>query len=370
MTRDALLNDLIGRIYESVQDIEALKPAMRMLAHEINCVGSQYVHLNTEKGSVVRSFSGEAHHSAENIRYAEHYNQIDPRLHWFVSGKLGAWRADYERFDDSFVSKNEFYNDFLFKFDVRHMIVAKIGGEVGKPETLAMARQIDAEPFNRDDLSVLNHLSPHIIRATRLRAEFEAIKNQEAIRRSESSVLPYGTVWVDASLRITLMNDVAADILALADGIKVREGRLYVGNAGKMNELAEALLLATSPIHAQGRWLAVRRSILSAPLIVSIIPMKTGSVSEPAALIILHDPTRHVFTHVEQMKMLFGLTAAEARLTQALVDNETLENFADRCGLTSNTVRSQLKSVFAKTGTSRQAELIRMMLLTFPSSLA
>lgn len=46
-------------------------------------------------------------------------------------------------------------------------------------------------------------------------------------------MLPYGTVWVDTSFRITQMNDVAANILALADGIRIREGRLYVGDVSK-----------------------------------------------------------------------------------------------------------------------------------------
>ena len=59
---------------------------------------------------------------------------------------------------------------------------------------------------------------------------------------------------------------------------------------------------------------------------------------------------------------VFGLTPAEARLTAALVDGERLEEYADRLEISVNTVRTQSKQVFAKTGCGGQVELIRAIL--------
>jgi len=63
------------------------------------------------------------------------------------------------------------------------------------------------------------------------------------------------------------------------------------------------------------------------------------------------------------LRRLYGLTPAEARLAQALVAGEHLNDIAEHLGITKETARSQLKAVFAKTDTHRQAELVRVLLL-------
>ncbi|WP_374683654.1 helix-turn-helix transcriptional regulator, partial [Accumulibacter sp.] len=76
-------------------------------------------------------------------------------------------------------------------------------------------------------------------------------------------------------------------------------------------------------------------------------------------LITPFDP-RRVAT-VQQLMSLFGLTPAEARLAKAIGIGETLEVYAENSGLKVSTVRSQLKSIFAKTGTGRQTDLVRLI---------
>jgi DNA-binding CsgD family transcriptional regulator len=45
-----------------------------------------------------------------------------------------------------------------------------------------------------------------------------------------------------------------------------------------------------------------------------------------------------------------------------LGNGDSVEQIADELGVSRETVRSQLKRVFAKTGTHRQAELLRLVL--------
>lgn len=56
-----------------------------------------------------------------------------------------------------------------------------------------------------------------------------------------------------------------------------------------------------------------------------------------------------------------GLTEAEAKLAYSLVEGGTLAGYALTTNLSRNTVRSYLKSIFSKTGATRQAELVRML---------
>ncbi len=57
----------------------------------------------------------------------------------------------------------------------------------------------------------------------------------------------------------------------------------------------------------------------------------------------------------------YRLTPAEARLAQALSGGEALAEAASRFAITAATARSQLKAIFAKTGATRQADLVRLV---------
>jgi len=57
----------------------------------------------------------------------------------------------------------------------------------------------------------------------------------------------------------------------------------------------------------------------------------------------------------------FGLSRAEARLARAICHGDSVENYARDHDLRLPTVRTQLSSVFNKTGTDRQAELVRLV---------
>jgi DNA-binding CsgD family transcriptional regulator len=70
---------------------------------------------------------------------------------------------------------------------------------------------------------------------------------------------------------------------------------------------------------------------------------------------------RRVRRWCEQLQATWALTATEVRLTLHLADGGTIKGYADLFGVAESTVRTQLKSVFAKTGVNRQAALARLV---------
>ena len=62
------------------------------------------------------------------------------------------------------------------------------------------------------------------------------------------------------------------------------------------------------------------------------------------------------------LRMLYGLTPAECRVALLLSDGRTPRRIAELVGVTGNTLRSQIKSIYSKTGVGRQAELVRLLL--------
>jgi DNA-binding CsgD family transcriptional regulator len=73
------------------------------------------------------------------------------------------------------------------------------------------------------------------------------------------------------------------------------------------------------------------------------------AVSAPAA------PT------VALIRGLFDLTPAEARVASGIAEGLTVDQIAGQHGVTAETVRVQIKAVFAKTGVSRQSQLAALL---------
>ncbi|MBK8177284.1 MAG: helix-turn-helix transcriptional regulator [Rhodospirillales bacterium] len=89
----------------------------------------------------------------------------------------------------------------------------------------------------------------------------------------------------------------------------------------------------------------------------------------PAALLFIGDPERPATFDQTRIARLYGLSRAESRVAALLASGYRLEQVAESLGIAYETVRKHLKQIFSKTGTYRQAELVRM-LVTGPAGLA
>jgi DNA-binding CsgD family transcriptional regulator len=63
----------------------------------------------------------------------------------------------------------------------------------------------------------------------------------------------------------------------------------------------------------------------------------------------------------QELQQALGLTGAECKLAGLLMQGLSLEHAAARLGVSKNTVRSQLRSLFDRTGARRQAELVSLL---------
>jgi DNA-binding CsgD family transcriptional regulator len=165
----------------------------------------------------------------------------------------------------------------------------------------------------------------------------------------------------------------ADSILRSRDGLVLDANELRASNVCSTGELRAAISAATSTTRSgnacETRTAALlprpsgRRSlfVLAAPLPRNGVPI--GS-QVAAAAVFVTDPERPPATQVEAIRSMFRLTPSEARLVQCLVEGLSLEDAADRLSIQVETARKRVKSVFQKTDTHRQAELISLVLMS------
>ncbi len=162
---------------------------------------------------------------------------------------------------------------------------------------------------------------------------------------------------MDADTRLFYSNHAADLILRQADGIIVHAGVLMTMSAQTTTRLHSSVRMAIS---------SGRNDVFSMPRrsgrLPFVIRLARVTAREPFCLATLVDPEATIAPDPSTLVELFNLTHAEARLAIALAKGETVNDVAAQFRIKVSTVRSHLRTVFAKTGTSRQSDLVRIVL--------
>jgi DNA-binding CsgD family transcriptional regulator len=102
----------------------------------------------------------------------------------------------------------------------------------------------------------------------------------------------------------------------------------------------------------------------SAAMVVHIVPIRGSSrdiFQRCAGVLVMMPVTFPQAPPVELVRSLFDLTPAEAQVARSVTTGETIETIASTTGVSRNTVRTHLQRVLAKTGCSRQAEVVALL---------
>jgi DNA-binding CsgD family transcriptional regulator len=181
--------------------------------------------------------------------------------------------------------------------------------------------------------------------------------------------LAMGVIVAAQDGRVCQLNQAARDILAAEDGLMLRDCFLAARRRFETARLHSAIDRAANreaigENHADG--LAIARSSRQDPYLLLISPLsfEPSAVESGTklALILVGDPGFRDRMLAARLSRTFGLTSAETRLAAYLAHGQRLAAIARETGLALSTLRTQLQAVFKKTETTRQADLIRIVL--------
>jgi len=175
--------------------------------------------------------------------------------------------------------------------------------------------------------------------------------------------LALGVIVVTGDGRIVMANKSAGALIAARDGLMMSSGETlrasFPRDTDLLRRLIEAACAGTEDADTPG--LAIARDGGKRPLIALVLPLQDGGKSGQAAVFVA-DTENQPLPTPNAIARMFGVSRAESRLVYALIGGARLDEAAEQCGVTSSTARSYLKQVFEKTNTSRQAELIKLVL--------
>lgn len=264
----------------------------------------------------------------------------------------------------------EFYRQFLEPNRIRYIVGADICTENGAECRLRITRPPDAENFSEADKAFCRRLLPHLKRSVRLRSRVEGIESERRLYAVAMDRMQIGTVVLNEHGAIVRSNSVAEAILAEKDGILVVKGKLHAEYALEDRELQRLIKTGLS-VTARSAPVVTEAISLTRPsgqpklgVLVRSIPASEMSESNdwPQVAVFIRDPRHQPHPSHELVRRLFGFTSAEVSLALLLANGLTLDEAAVELNIRKNTARAHLRSIFSKTGVTRQTMLVRLLL--------
>ena len=273
-------------------------------------------------------------------------SQVNDRANWMANRYFAEWAAP------------QGIND------VMAVVLARDAQTIG---TLGMGRHASAGEIGAHEVDTALLLIPHFQRAVAIGRLLEMRSLASHGLAAALDLIAAGVVLVDRNLRIIHANQAAQGMLERGQPVRSDRGMFSVASPAT----AAALLLAVHRAVKNEAGLGRRGFGIPVPgrdgsaCVLHVLPLQQGELRPglaPAAeaAIFVASAAAPAPSSNEAFAALFDFTAAEVRVFEQIAAGLTPLETASQLGLSINTVRTHLQNLFSKSGTSRQADLVRL----------
>ena len=181
-----------------------------------------------------------------------------------------------------------------------------------------------------------------------------------------------GVMVIDMNGFVLFRNDQAQSLLDQQDGLRLRGSRLEFSPEGNIAGFMALVREHAASANPDGSFVPhlfpiPREHRRDLTLAIGRWGSR-GLPGEAVCPVLIFDAERPQIDRRDTMRVIYNLTDREASLLAAVAEGESLERFAERTQCSEVAARSALKRIFRKTGTSRQAEVVKLI-LTGPAAM-
>lgn len=275
--------------------------------------------------------------------------------------------TDLDAFTEQELETEPIYRDFLHPRGIGWAAGTHIPIPTGDVLSFNLERKTERGPFERDYVDALDRMRPHLARAAMVSARIGLEKARAGADALEALGLPAavlggrGQLLACNGLMDTLIPATVQDCSGRAKITDKKADALLESALSALAGGARGGIVQSFPITGEnGRPSSV----------VHLLPVR-GSAHDlfsriHCILVIMPLPGPGA-PSANVLQALFDLTPSEARIASALADGRSIDAISVDFGIARETVRSHLRSIFAKSGVSKQSSLVRLLLgVTLP----
>jgi DNA-binding CsgD family transcriptional regulator len=314
--------------------------------------------------------------------YRAKYQPHDVWVQTGVSRGLG-WEGNILT-DTDLVPEEEyrtslFYREFASHVDVFRTITGIIfdGQTLPALPTICAFHRGERQPaYKQDERTRFGLLLPHLSRSFGMMYRLREADLRIAASLSALDRLSTGVLLIAPPGEVVFANRAATVLLEQEDGLRLQPlhgrsaRRLLAAQAGTQSLLDEAIRQTMTndilEIPHFSRSIHVRRPSGRSDYAIQLSMLTEKNefgqgIATPRAIAFLADPSASVAPAQGPLIELYRLTPAEVRLAIALGNGDGLQEVAGQLGISLNTAKTQLQSIYGKTGTDSRAKLTKLL---------
>ena len=220
---------------------------------------------------------------------------------------------------------------------------------------VTLESRLDSGPATPETIAMLNRIRPHLARALVLSAEVRQQRASDLLQGLSMASVPAALLTKDAR------------IVSANPELEAMGGHLTIGARDRIvfrDAAVQALMLKALSEKDAVRSIVVPSADDTDAAVIHIVPLMKSArdlSSLASALMLVSHGASTPGDRFPLLKGLYDLTRAEARVAMAILAAASLPQIAEDLGVSYETVRSTAKSVYAKTGSSGQVDLVRRL---------
>lgn len=275
--------------------------------------------------------------------------------------------------DEDFISqeayrRNPHYQEFAIPWGVPHICLTNLIRDERMLIGLAVVRSKREGPIDQEQKHLFQLVAPHIRAAVRMQMALEN-KGAELLSRAFDGLSMMAFVC-DRFGTVRAMTPRAEALVSRADVLCLRFGRLGAVQRDNAKAIADALDALTVGVAHPGKPLAktvvLRHVGVDNPLVLEVVRLPAVAhelAFTPHLLLVARDAQPPSSSQILTVaKLAFGLTPAEAEIALNLVAGDGPDEIAARRKTSIGTVRLQIKTVMAKSGSRTRAALVARLI--------
>jgi DNA-binding CsgD family transcriptional regulator len=370
------VSQLIGDVYDASLDPRAWPQVLEKTCHYVHGVASVLLSQDSVQRSAEYHFSwGDDPEFTRS--YQDTYVKLSPLLLPMVlSVKTGEVTANSDVLPIEQFVETRFYKEWAQPQGYLDSVWATLDKSTTSYAALAVARHERDGLVDEATRRRMRLVAPHFRRAVTIGKVIEAHKVEAATLADTLDGLAAGMFLVDAFGRIEHANARGHAILADAKILRGFGGRLSATDLQADKTLSDVFAAADTGDAAVGaRGIAVPLARDGERWVAHVLPLTSGARRQAGityaavAAVFVRQAALDLPSPLETLSDLYALTPAELRVLMAIVEIGGVPEVAPVLGISETTVKTHLSRLFEKTGTKRQADLVKLV-AAFMSPLA
>lgn len=354
--------EFIDRIYEAAIEPALWQPLLIRFSDMLSGADANILFQDqtTGEGTALRGRGD----PAALALYFDHFGSRNPLLE-ITDRPLGLRvLTDENKIEKRNLIRTEYYNDFMRRFELHSVLILRLAMEETQTACINITRSERYDTFAASEIEIAERLHPHFVRAFKLTKKLSARYGECIDQYFDESV--HATFVVDAASQLRRANRAGEALLSRNVGLSIQRGVLRTCKPDETRRLHGLIAAAGSSDRRTAGDMMLTRAGHRLPLSITVAPARNERAalfrSAPLVLVCVSDPEAKVAASEHRLRNLLGLTQAEVRVALQLLDGRDPRGAAEQLGLSFYTVRGHLVRMFEKTGTRRQAELVRLMM--------